>query len=266
MSGWRPPQWSQPAMVTITVPSQQTTQQQPDGTLKVGQTGATTYVFDAVFRLGHSQRLTKTRHPVQTGADISTHAYLEPAQLTMYIGMSDVMDAYASGFDSTQPPYITPFTGNPSKSVSAYLEMINLMTARQPLTVTTRLRTYNNMLIINVEPEEDNRTITGLRMRVEFEQIFTATISSEPDSARSSDTDSTGLGTVDAQTPDTSTVNQFSTTQDQVNTQTTNLGNDAPTSNLLSWLRAHPSGVDTPGAGTFSSVNTNNLQQLPAPH
>jgi hypothetical protein len=67
---------------------------------------------------------------------------------------------------------------------------------RMPLTVTTRLRTYTNMVIANIAPREDYRTITGLRMRVEFEQIFTASTSTVPNSARPDDTNSTGLGTV----------------------------------------------------------------------
>jgi hypothetical protein len=258
---WRPPQWAKPAMVSITVPATQSTQQQPDGTLVVGQTGATTYVFDAVLKLSHTQRLTKTHHPVQTGADLSSHAYLEPAQVTMFIGMSDAMDSYASSFDPTQPPYITPFTGNPSKSVSAYQQLLTLQAARQPLIVTTRLRTYKNMVILTVEPEEDNRTIAGLRVRVEFEQIITAVIVDTPNSARTNDTASTGLGVVNAQTPDAATVSQFSVAQAGAQSPSV----DAPTSNLLGYLRAHPSGVDVPGAGAYSSVNTISLSQLPSP-
>ena len=258
-------------MVSITVPSppnsNSTQSLQPDPTVPGGYvlqqqaTGPTTYVFDAILDLEHEQRLEKTHHPVQTGADLSSHAYLMPARVTMYIGMSDAMDAYSSGSDPTQPPYITPFTGNPSKSVSAYQQMISLQSARVPLTVTTRLRTYTNMIVTSVGPREDYKTITGLRMRVEFEQIFTASIASVPNSARNNDTASTGLGAVNAQTPDPTTVGQFNVN----NAADSAAANAVPLSSLLGWVSTNPSGVDVPGAGDYSSSNINNLQQLPSP-
>lgn len=255
---WYPPQWSKPAMVSITVapPSSATTPKTvgDDGILTVSNPGPTTYVFDAVLSLEHEQRLTKTRHPVQTGADLSDHAYLEPADLVMYIGMSDAMAAYSSGQTS---PVVTPFSGNPSKSVSAYLQMISLQAARQPLTITTRLRTYYNMVVAAVSPREDHKTIASLKMRVSFEQINTAAIVTQPDSARPQDTDSTGLGQVNSLSPSAATVNQFNVDDIQ--------NSDPPDGTLSAWLLQNPSGVNVPGAGDYSSVNTTNLQQLAEP-
>jgi hypothetical protein len=253
---FRPSQWSQPAMVSITVPAQASSSNtiaasgnpdvnQSQGTLQMNTQAQTTYVFDAVLGLDHEQRLELTRHPVQTGADISSHAYLHPAVLVIYVGMSDAMDSYANAQSAAKAPYYTPFTGNASKSVSAYQQMLALQASRVPLTVTTRLRTYTNMMITHVSPREDHKTIAGLRMRVEFTQIFTAAISDQPVSARPSDTQNTGLGAVDTQPPSASVTNQFNlknATQDFL---------DSP--------------IVTYGAGNWSSVNTNSLTQLPPP-
>ena len=268
---WRPPQWKAPAMVSITVPAPPQAQvvqvpttaanYVPGTPLTVGgdnstfQTinqGPTTYVFDAVLDLEHEQRVEKTHHPVQTGADLSSHAYLMPARLVLYVGMSDAMDAYSSGADPTKPPYITAFTGSRSKSVSAYRQMISLQAARVPLTVTTRLRTYTNMIITSVSPREDFKTINGLRMRVEFEQIFTASTMDVPNSARSNTTASTGLGTINPVTVQTSTQKQFQIPQTQglklpltaAPTQFTTPANDLLTNYL----------ANVPGAGSYSSV------------
>ena len=212
---WRPPQWSNaPAMVSITVPAQSipgSTSSSPNAVL--GNAGlpfsaavlttstvtlaAQTYVFDAVLSLEHDQRLVTTEHPIQTGADVSSHAYLMPAHLVLYVGMSDAMASYA------------PWNGNPSKSVAAYQQMLALQTSRIPLTVVTRLRTYYNMVILSISPREDNKTITGLRMRVEFAQIFTASTAAAPNSARANDTASTGLGTVNPVPVKPSVQNQY---------------------------------------------------------
>jgi hypothetical protein len=218
----------------------------------------TTYVFDAVLELEHEQRLEKTHHPVQTGADISSHAYLMPARLVMFVGMSDAMDAYSNGqnnansADNASPSTVTPFTGaSSSKSVNAYQTMIALQAARQPLTVTTRLRTYTNMMVVGVSPHEDHKTITGLRMRVEFEQIFLAstmagaTMASQPAvSARPDTAVASGLGQVSTSAVPKVTQQQFQVPQMAPATAYSLPANDLGTDYL----------VNVPGAGNYSSV------------
>ncbi len=285
---YRPPQWSAgPAMVSITqVPSQGQNNFGPSnvpvtagsyaagavvpatgplaGTQTVyGASGSTrtTYVFDAVLELEHEQRLEKTHHPVQTGADISSHAYLMPPRVVMYVGMSDAMDAYANGTNAANtvggatPGNVSSFSGSStSKSVNAYQTMIALQAARQPLTVTTRLRTYTNMVITSVSPREDYKTITGLRMRIEFEQIFTALTTSAsidpassvaPLTARPDATQQTGLGQL---TPSAVTA----TTQSQF--QYPPSVKSAASSLASAGALAVPSTVDVPGAGFYSSI------------
>jgi hypothetical protein len=260
---WRPPQWTQTAMVAVTVPNVGTLTSNGITAQSTTDLGPVTYVFDAVLGLEHDQRVTKTQHPVQTGSDVSSHAYIEPAHLVLYIGMSDAMDSYAL-LPTTPPltpyqyPNYTPWTGASSKSVSAYLTMLNLLTARQPLTVTTRLRTYKNMLVTALSPREDSRTITGLRMRVELEQVFMASTQADATSARPNDTSSTGLGAVNVESPSTAVQSQF-------NVKKTTIPASTRSDNLLGWLRTHPSGVRCPGAGNWSSNNTSSLQQLPSP-
>ncbi len=221
---YRPAQWGKaPAMVMLTVPARTTA---PTQTSQGGQfalvksvTAQTSYVFDAVLEIDHEQRLEKTRHPVQTGADISSHAYLMPARCAMLVGMSDAMAPYVA-VAQTQAPYAQPWTGNPSKSVAAYQQMLLLQAARVPLTVTTRLRIYTNMLITSISPREDFKTITGLRMRVEFEQILTGFVSTEPVSARVDATQSANLGVVNPVPVPASTQTQFQAPQAAASTPT----------------------------------------------
>lgn len=261
---WRPPQWSKPAMVSIIAPlgaqvSSAVVQQTSVGLSQVSApvfSGPVTYVFDAVLALEHDQTLTKTHHPVQTGASISSHAYIEPAQLVLNVLMSDVAASYVGGAANVQP-----WSGNPSKSVAAYQQMLTLQAARIPLTVVTRLRTYYNMLILKVSPREDDRTITGARFRIEFEQIFIANTLATPVSARVNDTSSTGLGAVNVQPPSAAVNTQFNI--DGLPASPEDASVDV--SSMSGFLSTHPSGVNVPGAGTYSSTNTNSLQQLPSP-
>lgn len=206
---YRPPQWSKASvMVSVTVPNA--------GALAglSTNTGPITYVFDAVLELNHEQRVTKTRHPVQTGSDVSSHAYLMPAKCTMLIGMSDAMDAYASTSKTAFTPYkypnYTAWTGSDSKSVSAYQTLLSLLKARQSLTITTKLQTYTNMLLMSLTPHEDSTTITGLRAQLEFEQIFMASVTTTSSSSRTDATVKTNVGSVSPTTVPTSTKKQFS--------------------------------------------------------
>jgi hypothetical protein len=297
--GWRPPQWSKPAMVVITVPAGYSAPSSDNlaltndangvstPTLTAKQTAPTSYVFDAVLSAEHDQALTKTHHPVQTGAAVSSHAYIEPAQLVLYVLMSDVAAQFSA---SNQPatPYIQQWTGNPSKSVSAYLQVLALQSARIPLTVVTRLRTYSNMLILRVSPREDNKTITGARFRIEFEQLFVANTQANPISARPNDTENTGLGAISTQPPPAAVDTQFGvhafSPGPSEATAATPFPPDLNNGSLPTVLNGVPgytdpatgaftpqfansvTAVNVPGAGAFSSTNTNSLQQVAGLH
>lgn len=295
MSVYRPPQWSKPTMISVTVPAgysaptynPTSVDASGVGLFSTTATAATSYVFDAVLSVDHEQTLTKTNHPVQTGASISSHAYIEPAQLVLYVLMSDVVPQYASS-NQAAPPYIQRWSGDPSKSVSAYKQMLTLQSSRVPLTVVTRLRTYYNMLITRLSPREDSKTITGARFRVEFEQIFVADIQVNPTSARPNDTKSTGLGGVAPEPVPVAVDSQFGVhafgpglpgnpTQplppDLHNGTIPVVENGVPgylsppgNPPIPTFTPQYPNSVtavDVPGAGAYSSVNTNKLQQLP---
>jgi len=170
------------------------------------------------------------------------------------------MDAYsasAANSSATGSAIITPWVGtSTSKSVNAYQTMIALQAARQPITLTTRLRTYTNMVITSVAPHEDHKTIAGLRMRVEFEQIFTASTTTTPVTARPDATQSAGLGQVNPTSVPSTTQTQFQAPPPT--TSTLSFPPVAPTNSESAALGLTPIGVtnyvDVPGSGSYSSV------------
>ncbi len=290
-NSWRPPQWDKAASISITVPagySSSLVNNTPVpvdangvGFISTRSTSAATYVFDAVLAIEHEQTLTKTNHPVQTGASISTHAYIEPARVVFYVLMSDVTPQYVAS-NQTSAPYVRQWDGDASKSVSAYKQMVALQAARVPLTVTTRLTTYTNMLIMKLEPREDEKTTTSVRFRVEFGQVFLATTQATPLSDRPNDTQTTGLGSVSASPTPAAVDTQF-----KVHAFAPNVGGTGATplppdlnngtipaiqNGVPGYITAsggfapqYPNWVDAtdvPGAGTYSSVGTVNLPQL----
>jgi hypothetical protein len=143
------------------------------------------FFFDAVLREDHTETVKITEHPVQTGANISDHAYNLPAKLTMEIGMSDAMDSMVAG----------QFTGWYTKSVSAYQMLKQLKEARLPLKVLTRLNFYENMVIEEINTNDDFKTLNGLRCTVTMKEIFVVEVSKTTVSARPQTTGQTNRNT-----------------------------------------------------------------------
>ena len=193
---FRPPQWSQPAMVMLTVPAAYVTSQgsstpAPGAVTQSTATPANAVpqmlVFDGVMRVSHSQHARATEHPIQDGANYSDHIVLEPAHLTLDILMTDVLPDYAPGGNPS-------WVGNASKSVACFQTLDNLRAARVPLTVTTRLKTYSNMFIVDFTPDETVKYRYGLRGTLELRQLNLFTVATATVSARSQTTASTAIG------------------------------------------------------------------------
>ena len=112
------------------------------------------FFFDAVFSTEHQASVTVTKHPVQQGASITDHSYVEPNEVTLDIGMSDSMAG--AGADH---------------SVNAYATLRAMMVKREPLKLVTRLQVYNNMLITSMSAPDDKTTMNALRCTIYFTEI-----------------------------------------------------------------------------------------------
>lgn len=209
---WTPPQYSKPALTMLTVTSQipatSTVSSLSSGDQGIGSAGTTfktgiseqtntttiitNYVFDAVFKILHKRTVHKTSHPVLTGVNISDHAYSKPSQVTLEIGMSDSMTSYDAGV----------WVGASTKSVSAWQIIKQLETTKTLFTLQTRLDTYLNMLIIEANAPDDNRTNHALRATIVLEELISASVYSTPSqSARAQTTDITSYGIIQTTAP-----------------------------------------------------------------
>ena len=154
------------------------------------------FIFDAYFNINHDSNLAITEHPIQTGANISDHAYMEANKVTFEIGMSDVMqDISDSKF--------TKFSG-PSRSVNAYEILRKLQSQRLPIKAITKLWTYNNMLIESISAKEDKTTTYGLRATVTLKEIFVVSVTTVRISERLQKSEETNEGDQKVQKADES--------------------------------------------------------------
>ena len=121
------------------------------------QTSMGDFYFDAVFKTEHNATMMITEHPVQTGAPIADHAYLEPEEITCEIGMTDV--------------------NGDGLSVQMYQQLRELMGRREPFTLVTRLHSYENMLISALSAPDDYTTMFALKAAIVFKQIRVVQVS-----------------------------------------------------------------------------------------
>ncbi len=152
--------------------------------------------FDGIMSTETEETLTITSHPVQSGANISDHAYREPTRITMEIVMSDAMAC-------RQPGQFNSFF---EKSVTAYRRLLDLQRSRIPVSVQTRLGSYQNMLIESISAPDDASTRDGLRCTVSLREVLVAKVGVTKVSARKWTTSvENNKGQVPAQPTPTST-------------------------------------------------------------
>lgn len=158
------------------------------------------FIFDAYMNVNHESTLAITSHPVQDGADVSDHSYMESQEVTFEIGMSDVMQNI-TGFDS--------FTGDNSRSVSAYKTLRKLQEQSIPIKIVTRLWTYENMLIENISAPDDKTTAYGLKATVSLKEILVANVRTVKISERPQKSEETNEGDQKAQEADESILSKL---------------------------------------------------------
>jgi hypothetical protein len=156
------------------------------------------WFFDAFLKMDHTSRLTITDHPVQTGAAITDHAFLQPRQLSMDIGMSNVAKSFVNG----------QFSSGYSRSATAFEVLKQLQQLRVPIQINTRLGLYKNMLIEVLSAPDDYTTLNGLRCTVTFREIIVAQVKTVRISARPQVTDKSNRGTPEPVQPNQSILKQ----------------------------------------------------------
>jgi len=111
---------------------------------------------DAWIEESGTDAVTITRHPVEQGARITDHAIIEPARVNLRLGWSN------SSAKATSLTYINDI----------YAQLLAVKDARQPFTLYTAKRRYDNMLFASLTEVTDDRTTNALFVSATIEQII----------------------------------------------------------------------------------------------
>lgn len=96
-----------------------------------------------------------TKHPVQQGADITDHAFVNPSKLNITAMWSD----------------------DDAPLAETYQNLLDLQASREPFDVVTGKRAYQNMLFTSLSVTTDSNTENILSISAEFTEIIVTALS-----------------------------------------------------------------------------------------
>lgn len=99
-----------------------------------------------------------TENPVENGANVNDHIIIEPMTFTTQGVVSNISSSFIGQF--TQLPTI--FNQDNSKAIEAWDALLLLQAERIPFDLVQGLKTYNNVVILSLNENQDKDTSNGL--------------------------------------------------------------------------------------------------------
>ncbi len=133
--------------------------------------------FDATIVAAHDGTATITKHPVESGANVTDHIRREPETLNLEVIVSDTPLIFVASINAR--PSVPG--GNPvTRAVDAYEFIKRIKDQGKTVTVSTRLRDYPSMAIASVGVTQDKDTGNIVRFRIGLEEITIAETGTKP--------------------------------------------------------------------------------------
>lgn len=129
-------------------------------------------VIDATVIQDHIGSAEITKNPVEEGAQITDHVQTNPNQLLIEGIISDT----PIGFPILQNVLnivntVTTLFGQSSRSIDGFNKLVDLKDKREPFTVITTLKKYDNMIITEIRVTRSNETGNAIEFKATMEQI-----------------------------------------------------------------------------------------------
>lgn len=131
--------------------------------------------LDGVINETHNKSVRITKNPVESGVSVADHAVLNPTELSMKAIVTDSplgTAAFTQIVDSVTGLFGSSTTANSTRSQQAYSAIVALMENREPISVTTRLAIYDDVLISSVFVDQDKSTSQAIHMDIKLEQVI----------------------------------------------------------------------------------------------
>lgn len=123
---------------------------------------------DVVISEEHEDEVVVTRHPVDTGANVSDHAYRQPAVINCQFGWTDSSRLLNSVLD------FSIFKGL-TTTKDVYEALLELLNQRVPFELSTGKRVYPKVILTKLKTTSTADSESALIVDATFEEIITAT-------------------------------------------------------------------------------------------
>ena len=148
-----------------------------------------------------------TEHPIEFGAAITDHAYKRPAEVTLSCAWSN---SFSDLFEVAAVAALNGSNVLGSNYASAvYSQLLALQEKREPFTIVTTKRLYENMQIVDLQCTTDNQTSNILKVDIRCRQLLLVytqattlpSRSNQADAASTAETQQTGVKQLTTATP-----------------------------------------------------------------
>ncbi len=145
------------------------------------------FKLDGVVSESHKESLVKTTHPVETGADITDHSYVNPPQIIITGRVTDSPLLSSSGslddfVDNVAASFGAFNTDGDGRTQRAYKQLRSMLSSGIPMDVSTNLINYTDMVIVglrNVQTKDNPKTLDIEISMEAFEFVSSSVIAIE---------------------------------------------------------------------------------------
>ena len=129
-------------------------------------------IIDCSIQEAHTDRMQITDHPVEQGAAISDHAYLQPSEVTIRAGWSNSsLSAVGSAVSALLSGGLQGLAGDDYVR-KTYQSLLDLQATRKPFDIVTGKRTYKNMMFSALAVTTDEKTENALMLVATCRQVI----------------------------------------------------------------------------------------------
>ena len=125
----------------------------------------------------HHSTLEVTEHPVQTGAAITDHSYNRPAEIVLKCAWSNSsLSGLLAGATDRQTinlkKMLSGAISDQTYVSGIYTQLLALKEARMPISISTSLKLYQNMLITAIQVTRDVKTYQALMCSITCKEVI----------------------------------------------------------------------------------------------
>lgn len=131
--------------------------------------------LDAVLSESHNNVASVTTNPVESGAVVSDNVVIEPKKINIVGEVTDTplgAEAFGAIINTATSTFGNATAGNQTRSSAAYSAIVALQELREPISVQTKLKLYENMVITRISTTQDKDSSRIARMSIDLEEVI----------------------------------------------------------------------------------------------